>query len=141
MQLKSLFWILAGSAVAAATVADYYPDHEDHDDHYPEKYPDKYPEDPKYPEYPDKYPDHHDDHHGGYHTMDHDGYPHHHKNHTTVTSIVTALTTYCPKPTTLTHGTRTYTITKATTLTILDCPCTLTKVSHFALSTVFLSPH
>lgn len=50
-------------------------------------------------------------------------------NQTTVTSVVTAITTWCPGPTTLTHGTRTYTVTKATTLTITDCPCTVTSVS------------
>ena len=43
------------------------------------------------------------------------------------TEIVTELTTYCPAPTTLTHGTNTYTVTEATTLTITDCPCTVTK--------------
>ena len=43
------------------------------------------------------------------------------------TEVVTALTTYCPAPTTITHGTKTYTVTKATTLTITDCPCTISK--------------
>ncbi|KAF5131168.1 Clock-controlled protein 6 [Metarhizium anisopliae] len=43
------------------------------------------------------------------------------------TEVVTALTTYCPAPTTLTHGDKTYTITSATTLTITDCPCTISK--------------
>jgi len=43
------------------------------------------------------------------------------------TEVVTAYTTYCPAPTTLTYQDKTYTITEATTLTITDCPCT---VSH-----------
>jgi hypothetical protein len=43
------------------------------------------------------------------------------------TEVVTALTTYCPEPTTLTHGNKTYTVTEPTTFTITDCPCTVTK--------------
>jgi hypothetical protein len=46
------------------------------------------------------------------------------------TEVVTALTTYCPAPTTITHGTKTYTVTSATTLTITDCPCTISKPVH-----------
>jgi len=41
-----------------------------------------------------------------------------------LTTTVTALTTYCPGPTVLTHGSLTSTITEATTVTITDCPCT-----------------
>jgi hypothetical protein len=48
-------------------------------------------------------------------------------NVTYTTEVVTAYTTYCPEPTTLTHGDKTYTITEATTLTITDCPCTISK--------------
>lgn len=48
-------------------------------------------------------------------------------NVTYVTEVVQEYTTYCPEPTTLTHGDKTYTITEATTLTITDCPCTITK--------------
>lgn len=50
-------------------------------------------------------------------------------NATYVTEVVTAYTTYCPEPTKITHGGKTYTITSATTLTITDCPggCTVTK--------------
>lgn len=48
-------------------------------------------------------------------------------NVTYTTEVVTALTTYCPGPTEITHGATTYTITEATTLTITDCPCTVTK--------------
>ncbi|KAI8669331.1 hypothetical protein NCS57_00747900 [Fusarium keratoplasticum] len=48
-------------------------------------------------------------------------------NVTYTTEVVTAYTTYCPGPTEITHGGKTYTITEATTLTITDCPCTITK--------------
>ncbi|KAF4954608.1 hypothetical protein FSARC_12048 [Fusarium sarcochroum] len=43
------------------------------------------------------------------------------------TEVVTAITTYCPGATTLTYGDKTYTVTKETTLTITDCPCTISK--------------
>lgn len=43
-----------------------------------------------------------------------------------VTEVVTELTTYCPASTTLTFNGKTYTVTEATTLTITDCPCTIT---------------
>ncbi|KAK4121125.1 hypothetical protein N657DRAFT_648497 [Parathielavia appendiculata] len=46
---------------------------------------------------------------------------------TYTTEIVTAITTYCPAPTTVTYGGSTYTVTEATTLTISDCPCTIKK--------------
>ncbi|MCJ1375542.1 hypothetical protein MMC20_006779 [Loxospora ochrophaea] len=42
------------------------------------------------------------------------------------TEIVTAYTTYCPESTQITHGSQTYTVTEATTLTITNCPCTIT---------------
>ncbi|KAK0728484.1 hypothetical protein B0T26DRAFT_673006 [Lasiosphaeria miniovina] len=48
-------------------------------------------------------------------------------NVTYVTEVVTAVTTFCPGPTQITYGGTTYTITEATTLTITDCPCTVTK--------------
>lgn len=38
------------------------------------------------------------------------------------TEVLTAYTTYCPGPTTITHGESTYTVTSATTLTITNCP-------------------
>ncbi|KAI2639959.1 hypothetical protein GGS21DRAFT_388525 [Xylaria nigripes] len=41
------------------------------------------------------------------------------------TQVVTSYETYCPGPTQITYGTNTYTITEATTLTITDCPCTV----------------
>jgi hypothetical protein len=37
-----------------------------------------------------------------------------------------AITTYCPYATEIVHGGKTYTVSSATTLTITDCPCTLT---------------
>ncbi|EME80958.1 uncharacterized protein MYCFIDRAFT_183196 [Pseudocercospora fijiensis CIRAD86] len=43
------------------------------------------------------------------------------------TEVVTQLTTYCPQATQITHGGVTYTVTEATTLTITNCPCTVTK--------------
>ncbi|KAG9234690.1 putative clock-controlled protein 6 [Amylocarpus encephaloides] len=46
-------------------------------------------------------------------------------NNVYVTSVVTAYTTYCPAPTTVVQGTATYTVSSATTLTITDCPCTV----------------
>ncbi|UKZ81560.1 hypothetical protein TrVFT333_009332 [Trichoderma virens FT-333] len=45
---------------------------------------------------------------------------------TTITEVVTSYTTYCPGSTVFTAGSSTYTVTQATTLTITDCPCTLT---------------
>lgn len=49
------------------------------------------------------------------------------KNVTYTTEVVTAITTFCPEPTTVEYGGTTYTITEATTLTITDCPCTIKK--------------
>ncbi|KAL2757860.1 hypothetical protein ACRALDRAFT_1068348 [Sodiomyces alcalophilus JCM 7366] len=48
-------------------------------------------------------------------------------NVTYVTEVVSEYVTYCPEPTTITHGDHTYTVTEPTTLTITDCPCTITK--------------
>ncbi|KAK3360274.1 hypothetical protein B0T25DRAFT_515613 [Lasiosphaeria hispida] len=48
-------------------------------------------------------------------------------NVTYTTEVVTAVTTFCPEATEITYGGTTYTITEATTLTISDCPCTVTK--------------
>ena len=48
-------------------------------------------------------------------------------NVTYTTEVVTALTTYCPFATQVTHNGQTYTVTEATTLTITNCPCTVTK--------------
>jgi hypothetical protein len=41
------------------------------------------------------------------------------------TTVVASLTTFCPFATTITHGANTYTVESATTLTITDCPCTI----------------
>ncbi|PNS15730.1 Septation initiation network scaffold protein cdc11 [Sphaceloma murrayae] len=46
---------------------------------------------------------------------------------TTTTVVVSSFTTYCPEPTIVSYGTQTFTVTSATTLTITDCPCTITK--------------
>lgn len=43
------------------------------------------------------------------------------------TEVVTAYTTYCPAATQISHNGVTYTVTEATTLTITNCPCTVTK--------------
>ncbi|KAK7413658.1 hypothetical protein QQX98_007440 [Neonectria punicea] len=43
------------------------------------------------------------------------------------TEVLTAITTYCPEPTTLSFNNKTYTITEPTTFTITDCPCTVSK--------------
>ncbi|KAI0885658.1 uncharacterized protein GGS22DRAFT_132034 [Annulohypoxylon maeteangense] len=43
------------------------------------------------------------------------------------TEVVTSYETYCPGPTKITYGSNTYTVTEATTLTITDCPCTISK--------------
>ncbi|KAI9147257.1 Clock-controlled protein 6 [Paramyrothecium foliicola] len=55
-----------------------------------------------------------------------------HNNGTTggivyTTEIVQSLVTYCPAPTTIVQNSKTYTVTEATTLTISDCPCTVSK--------------
>lgn len=53
------------------------------------------------------------------------------------TVTLTAITTYCPYPTEVVHNSKTYTVTEATTLTITDCPCTITKpIVHPVASTV-----
>jgi len=45
----------------------------------------------------------------------------------TTTEVVTSYTTFCPSPTEIVEGGKTYTVTEATTLTITDCPCTIVK--------------
>ncbi|OCK76308.1 hypothetical protein K432DRAFT_306624 [Lepidopterella palustris CBS 459.81] len=57
------------------------------------------------------------------------------------TEVVTAYTTYCPEATQITHGGVTYTVTEATTLTITNCPCTITKpVSSVVVTTCTSTP-
>lgn len=48
-------------------------------------------------------------------------------NVTVTTEVVDQYTTYCPFATQITHGSKTYTVTAPTTLTITDCPCTVTR--------------
>ncbi|PHH58578.1 hypothetical protein CDD81_5201 [Ophiocordyceps australis] len=49
----------------------------------------------------------------------------------TMTRVVTAFTTYCPEPTTVPIGrNRTITVTRATMLTVTDCPCTIVETCH-----------
>lgn len=50
-----------------------------------------------------------------------------HSNVTYVTETVDQIVTYCPEATQITHGTKTWTVTAPTTLTITDCPCTVTR--------------
>ncbi|KAF2967778.1 hypothetical protein GGR58DRAFT_353466 [Xylaria digitata] len=59
-------------------------------------------------------------------------------NVTYTTKVVTAYETYCPGPTQITYGTNTYTVTEATTLTITDCPCTV-SVPVYTTSSVACS--
>ncbi|KAF1985805.1 hypothetical protein K402DRAFT_333974 [Aulographum hederae CBS 113979] len=42
------------------------------------------------------------------------------------TKVLTEYTTFCPFATEVVHGDMTYTVTEATTLTITNCPCTVT---------------
>ncbi|KFY87334.1 hypothetical protein V498_07205 [Pseudogymnoascus sp. VKM F-4517 (FW-2822)] len=42
-----------------------------------------------------------------------------------ITTTVSAYVTICPSPTTFTQGVQTYTVVEATTLTITNCPCTI----------------
>ncbi|KAJ8126795.1 hypothetical protein O1611_g6841 [Lasiodiplodia mahajangana] len=59
-------------------------------------------------------------------------------NVTYTTKVVTAYETYCPYATQITYGTNTYTVTEATTLTITDCPCTI-SVPVYTTSSVVCS--
>ncbi|KAF2746895.1 hypothetical protein M011DRAFT_468182 [Sporormia fimetaria CBS 119925] len=56
------------------------------------------------------------------------------------TVTVSEYTTYCPGPTEITQGTKTYTVTESTTLTITDCPCTITKTPEVPYPTETLTP-
>lgn len=62
------------------------------------------------------------------------------KNVTYTTEVVTAITTFCPEPTTVEYGGTTYTITEATTLTITDCPCTIKKPVTTVSSVICSTP-
>lgn len=56
------------------------------------------------------------------------------------TEVVTGYETYCPSATEITHGGKTYTVTEATTLTITDCPCTITKPVETPVYTPVYTP-
>jgi hypothetical protein len=63
------------------------------------------------------------------------------------TTVVASLTTFCPFATTITHGANIYTVESATTLTITDCPCTIslpvytsTSVACSTWYELFLNP-
>ncbi|KAK9415334.1 hypothetical protein SUNI508_10524 [Seiridium unicorne] len=58
------------------------------------------------------------------------------ENVTYTTEVVTAYTTYCPAATQVTYGGKTYTVTEATTLTISDCPCTVSKPVYTTSSVI-----
>ncbi|KAF2206747.1 hypothetical protein CERZMDRAFT_89053 [Cercospora zeae-maydis SCOH1-5] len=51
------------------------------------------------------------------------------------TEIVTSYETYCPSATSIEHNGVIYTVTEATTLTITNCPCTVTKPVHTSVVT------
>ncbi|KAI6783025.1 uncharacterized protein J7T54_002187 [Emericellopsis cladophorae] len=53
----------------------------------------------------------------------------------TVTVVTTDYELYCPGPTTFIHKNATYTATTETTLTITNCPCTITTVLPPAVTT------
>ncbi|KJZ77952.1 hypothetical protein HIM_02589 [Hirsutella minnesotensis 3608] len=46
------------------------------------------------------------------------------------TKVVNEYVTYCPRPTVFVFNHKKYTVTKATTLTIKDCPCTIVEPCH-----------
>lgn len=55
---------------------------------------------------------------------------------TWTTTVVTALTTYCPHATEVVQGEKTYTVTQATTLLITDCPCTISWSSSETITNI-----
>ncbi|ODA80354.1 hypothetical protein RJ55_03312 [Drechmeria coniospora] len=52
---------------------------------------------------------------------------HYASNVTYVTEVVNSYVTYCPSPTILVHGSKTYHVSTPGTVTITDCPCTISK--------------
>ncbi|KAI1108999.1 hypothetical protein F5Y14DRAFT_47146 [Nemania sp. NC0429] len=58
-------------------------------------------------------------------------------NVTYTTSVVSSYETYCPGPTQITYGTNTYSVTEATTLTITDCPCTVSVPVYTTSSVIY----
>ena len=63
------------------------------------------------------------------------------KPYSVTTDIVNSYTTYCPGATTFTQGSHTYTVTAPTTLTITDCPCTITHSVPVSTGTVVPPPY
>ncbi|RKF83102.1 putative collagen alpha-5 chain [Golovinomyces cichoracearum] len=57
----------------------------------------------------------------------------------TVTEIVSELTTFCSSSTEFVHNLKTYTITEPTTLTISDCPCTISRIVPATIQTTIAS--
>ncbi|RKF76524.1 putative collagen alpha-5 chain [Golovinomyces cichoracearum] len=57
----------------------------------------------------------------------------------TVTDIVSELTTFCSSSTEFVHNLKTYTITEPTTLTISDCPCTISRIVPATIQTTVAS--
>ncbi|TLD26973.1 hypothetical protein PspLS_04732 [Pyricularia sp. CBS 133598] len=51
------------------------------------------------------------------------------RNVTTVMQVVDEIVTYCPEPTVIVINDECYTVTEPTTLTITNCPCTITTPS------------
>lgn len=49
---------------------------------------------------------------------------------TTRTEVVSQFTTYCPESTTLTFNNKTIVVSEPSTVTITDCPCTLTHIEE-----------
>ncbi|KAI5463816.1 hypothetical protein BGZ63DRAFT_423127 [Mariannaea sp. PMI_226] len=64
-------------------------------------------------------------------TSHHPSYPTHVHNGTvhTITKVYTAYTTICPEPTQFEFNGHHYDVTEACTLTITDCPCTVTETT------------
>ncbi|PHH68263.1 hypothetical protein CDD80_137 [Ophiocordyceps camponoti-rufipedis] len=58
----------------------------------------------------------------------------------TTTKVVDQYVTYCPVPTVVTMNDKYYTVTKPTTLTILDCPCTVTEPCYTCAPTNYPGP-
>jgi len=52
------------------------------------------------------------------------------------TEVVTAFTTVCPEATQLSYNGQTYTVSESTTLTITNCPCTISKPVYMTSSVV-----
>ncbi|KAH8805897.1 clock-controlled protein 6 [Xylogone sp. PMI_703] len=67
-------------------------------------------------------------------------------NGTVYTTITTDIyTTVCPSPTSIVVGNQTYTVTESTTLTITNCPCTISTpvvptTTYYPNSTIIVVP-